>query len=123
MLVPFINGRPCWYDGEVSNTLKVGEKQDKGEWRDGKRYGERKVNFEFDASFEIVDFSRGRSSAKLCLIDVNEPEPIGEFQSKFRYEVFLTDSIKVIENSNKRIVKGTWTYTKRGANWGIKLVD
>lgn len=101
LLVPFYEGKPCWYDHSRSD--------------------ERKRNYIFQETFEITGFSRGCSSAKLCMRKVTDnPDEHGWYN---RWEVFLTDSINVIENSNKRIVSGKWTFTKRGSNWGIKLVE
>ena len=121
LLVPFRNGRPCWWDGEVSSKLKVGEV----ETRNDSYYKtcERKQNYEFEADMRIVEFGRGRSSVKLILEDINEPEPTEKYQSKFRYEVFLSDAIDTISKGMDMIVSGKWTFVKRGSNWGIKLID
>lgn len=121
LLVPFRNDKPCWWDGEVSNKLKVGEV----DLREGEYYkkSERKENFIFEASMKIDGFCRGRSSVKLRLENINETDPIEKYQRKFGWEVFLSDAIETISKSKNMIVTGKWTFVKKGQNWGIKLIE
>lgn len=123
LLVPYKNGRPCWWDGEVSDKIKVGEKVELGKCNGKVEFAERRPITEFTASFEIVGFTRGRSSVKLCLVDVKEPTPKGIYARKFQYEVFLSDAIDTISKAKNMIVSGQWTFVKRGSNWGIKLIE
>jgi len=74
-----------------------------------------KPNFEFEDKLKYLCYSRGRSSAKI------------HFQSEAtnkKYEMFLTDFDDLMKGQgfNKNIVEGTFTFCKRGANYGIKLV-
>ena len=74
-----------------------------------------KPNFEFKDRLKYLCYSRGRSSAKI------------HFKSEItnkKYEMFLTDFDDLMKGQgfNKNIVEGTFTFCKRGANYGIKLV-
>lgn len=121
LLVPFRNDKPCWWDGEVSDKLKVGEVELR---KDGYyRKSERKANYEFEARMKIVVFTRGRSSVKLVLNDIDEPYPKDKYARKFEWEVFLSDAIETISRSTDMVVAGKWTFCKRGQNWGIKLIE
>lgn len=121
LLVPFRNDKPCWWDGEVSNNLKVGEVITTDSVYFKKV--ERKENYIFEASLLICGFGRGRSSVKLRLEDINEPEPNEKYQRKFGWEVFLSDAIETISKAKDMVVTGKWTFVKRGQNWGIKLIE
>ena len=41
---------------------------------------------------------------------------------KVNYQVFMSDSIDMIQNAVKGRIKGTFTWVKNGSNYGIKLV-
>lgn len=41
---------------------------------------------------------------------------------KVNYQVFMSDSIDMIQNAVKGRIKGTFTWVKEGSNYGIKLV-
>ncbi len=74
-----------------------------------------KPNYEFEDKLKYLCYSRGRSSAKI------------HFQSEVtnkKNEMFLTDFDDLMKGQgfNKNIVEGTFTFCKRGANYGIKLV-
>jgi hypothetical protein len=70
-------------------------------------------NFRFVATLQFLDYSRGRSSAKINLED--------EFGT--RYGMFLTDLLDVLRNCRieNGSVTATWTFQKRGMNYGIRL--
>ena len=74
-----------------------------------------KPNFEFEDKFKYLNYSRGRSSAKIHF----KSEITGK-----EYEMFLTDFDDLMNSQgfNKNVVEGTFTFCKRGANYGIKLV-
>ena len=74
-----------------------------------------KPNYEFEDKLKYLCYSRGRSSAKI------------HFQSEItnrKYEMFLTDFDDLMKGKgfNKNIIEGTFTFCKRGANYGIKCV-
>lgn len=121
LLVPFRNDKPCWWDGEVSDKLTIGEV----ELREDSYYrkSERKANYEFEAKMKIVGFTRGRSSVKLVLNDIAETLPAEKYARKFGWEVFLSDAIETISKAKDMIINGRWTFVKRGKNWGIKLIE
>ena len=73
-----------------------------------------KDNIIFEASLKATYFGRGRSSAKLNFVDVNDD---------MHYEMFLTDVDDLIRNVGIRKgggpIKGWWAFAKRGSNYGI----
>jgi hypothetical protein len=75
-----------------------------------------KENHEFTDTLEIVGFSRGRSAANFNFKSTT---------NGMEYNTFMTDVLSIISKSviDHGVVTGTWTFVKRGANYGIKLVD
>ena len=75
-------------------------------------YIENKV-FEDTLTFE--GYSRGRSSAVFNFTDSNGDT----------YQMFMTDIDDLLREKDiiNRQVKGTWTFCKRGRNYGIKLCE
>lgn len=71
-------------------------------------------NYEFDDCLTLVDFARGRSAAYFHW----------EGSDGRRYTMFMTDFVDLVKSSViiKGSVKGRWTFCKRGANFGVKLV-
>jgi hypothetical protein len=73
-----------------------------------------KPNYEFEDKLHYLRYSRGRSSAKI------------HFKSEItdkEYEMFLTDFDDLMNNKgfDKNTVDGTFTFCKRGSNYGIKF--
>lgn len=95
---------------------------EKGNWMDYP-YGWPKlarwetVHQPFYAEFTINGMRTGRSSKKVILEDTRT----GKF-----YPMFVGDMVKGIQEGNflvaGGIIKGYWTGSKRGANYGIKAV-
>lgn len=77
------------------------------EWKD---------NFEFKDELCFECFMRGQSSAKAVFCSN---------LNKNKYFVFLTDLDKIIKHGIEEngIIKGTFTFSKRGNNYGIKLLE
>lgn len=101
--IPFKDGKPCkWI------------KDDHDEERD---------NYEFEECLEIHGFVRGCSSAVMILRPANDHGEDFNYAKSVYYQVFLTDSKKVIQNMMHGTIYGKWTFVKRGENFGIKLVD
>lgn len=75
-----------------------------------------KDNYEFMATMKFEDIQRGRSAAYFHLTDA---------QGK-KYTMFMTDLLDLLKRA-RRIesgeVTGKWTFCKRGANFGVKLVE
>lgn len=73
-----------------------------------------KPNFEFNDKLKYLNYTRGRSSAKIHF----KSEITGK-----EYEMFLTDFDDLMNGQgfNKNIVESIFTFCKRGANYGIKL--
>lgn len=76
-----------------------------------------KDNFVFYACLTATDFMRGRSAARVVMVDDDDPN--------LKYEMFLTDWLHMMKNSVMRFgeVAGHWTFTKRGSNFGLMLVE
>jgi len=71
-------------------------------------------NHEFEAILTIDTYHRGRSSVKFILKD----------DSGTCYEMFVTDMLNLVKTAKieNGKVHGKWTFCKRGANYGIKMV-
>jgi hypothetical protein len=74
-----------------------------------------KENFEFEDTLRLTGMSRGRSAANFNLKSETNAKD---------YNVFMTDMVYLFQNGeiSKGIIKGKWTFVKRGQNYGIKLV-
>jgi len=72
-------------------------------------------NFQFEDTLQYDGYSRGRSSAKICFKSATTGK---------KYEMFLTDfdDLMNCRGFDKNTITGTWTFCKRGQNYGIKLV-
>lgn len=72
-------------------------------------------NSVFAATLRVVDFTRGRSAARLVLEDVNEGT---------RYEMFMSDVTDMLRHANivDGQIAGDWTFCKRGSNYGLRAV-
>ena len=78
------------------------------EWKD---------NFEFYAVLRAEDFVRGRSAARVVMVDEDDPN--------LKFEMFLTDWTHMMQHCVMRFgeVGGHWTFVKRGTNYGLMLVE
>lgn len=107
---------PLEDDGSLINwtSAKYPDPPD-GKWRDKKfhRSGEWVENGEFDDVLKVVNIERGRSAAHFILED-------GE---KRKYVMFITDMLDAIQRAEiyQGTLAGTWTFCKRGQNYGIRL--
>jgi len=72
-----------------------------------------KDNYEFKATLVLTGYSRGRSAARMCLLDQDTGS---------EYEMFLTDFCDILEDIVHGAITGTWTFCKRGMNYGIRMV-
>lgn len=72
-----------------------------------------KPNAEVELTLKYVNYSRGRSSAKIDWED----------QKGHTYPMFMTDMDELFKiGVNTLSVHGIFTFVKRGANYGIKYV-
>ena len=94
----FQNGIPCAWDGDF--------------------YDEERDNYEFEADLLLYGYGRGRSSAVILFIPYNESSK----KNPIIYRVFLSDSIEILNHTVNGRIKGVFTWTKKGANFGLKLV-
>jgi hypothetical protein len=90
------------------NMVKYSGGYDIVEWKD---------NFKFYAHIIFSCFERGRSAAHAIFEGPQDGVPEGKI-----YQVFLTDLATMIPYMNQGIVEGTFTFCKRGQNYGVKLV-
>lgn len=75
---------------------------------------ELRKNEAFKASLRYVGYSRGRSSAKIVFMLA---------ETDRRVEMFLTDFDAAVFHMVRGVVTGTFCYTKRGENYGVKLLE
>ncbi len=75
-----------------------------GEWRD---------NEEFNDTLVYKGYARGRSAAYFLFHRASTQTEV---------VVFMTDFEKMIPLLTYGFLSGTFTYTKRGQNYGVKLV-
>ena len=72
-----------------------------------------KPNYEFADALEYKTYHRGRSAAYF------------EFQSITtgkKFTMFMTDFNDIVPRLVKGMISGTFTFTKRGQNYGVKRV-
>ena len=71
-------------------------------------------NREFEETLTLTGYSRGRSAAGFEFRDS---------QGKCYY-MFLTDMVELVTGNvlDHGKITGTWTFCKRGANYGVRLV-
>lgn len=83
------------------------------QYRDYKPYAPIwKDNYEFEATLTFKEFRRGRSAFNAYFIDGDG----------MQYSMFLTDFTDCIPIMNRGRVAGRFTFCKRGANYGLRLV-
>lgn len=70
-------------------------------------------NHEFDATLKCEDYGRGRSAAYFELERVGEGKTV---------TMFLKDFMEALPHMHGGVVKGTFTFCKRGQNYGCRLV-
>lgn len=75
-----------------------------GEWKD---------NYIFSDTLEYDTYSRGRSSALICFKSQSNGKS---------YSMFMTDFDDVAKLMVNGVLKGTFTFQKRGQNYGIRMV-
>lgn len=73
-----------------------------------------KDNFEFGDTLEYVDYSRGRSAAYFNFVSLN---------TNRKYTMFMTDFNDIVHLLEKGRITGTFTFQKRGMNYGVKKID
>lgn len=77
--------------------------------------GEYRPNEEFHADFLIDTYERGQSAARIILEDC---------ATQARYPMFLSDFVAMTQMNRIKYgeVSGVWIGTKKGMNYGIKMV-
>ena len=74
----------------------------------------------FQIDLYIAGYERGRSSAVLILVPYEDKDK-GWREQKVRYQVFMSDTEDIIKKMVKGRIKGSFTWVKKGANYGIQL--
>lgn len=99
----FNNGIPCTWDGD--------------------KYDEEREVEPFEADLYIKGYGRGCSSAVVFL--VNYADRRKEFNTCIPkivfYQVFMSDLTDIVKKMVRGRIKGTFIFTKKGANYGLKL--
>ena len=99
LMIPFHEGNQLKY---VDNWVKQEYKLD---WKE---------NHEFEETLTVTNMSRGRSAANFELQD----------KDGNKFNMFMTGMLEMVQKATikKGKVKGTWTFVKRGANFGIIFI-
>jgi hypothetical protein len=84
-------------------------------WSDRPDYYEWKENYEWEDILEYIGYSRGCSSVKLHMVS--------ELNGK-KYAMFISDFDDILKKHGFSVFgeKHTYTFCKKGANYGIKFV-
>jgi hypothetical protein len=106
---------PLTKDGTLCTYVYLGE----GGIPAGSRYGrepiEWKDKFEWEGVLTLEGMTRGRSAARFIWRDYKDR----------KFEMFMADMVELVK-SGACIENGCcgakWTFTKKGANYGIKVV-
>ena len=71
-------------------------------------------NYEFDDTLELVDWDRGRSSVTFIMKRQSNGQKVC---------VFVVDFYNMSFRMNNGTVTGRFVFTKKGANYGCKLIS
>ncbi|HBA29148.1 MAG TPA: hypothetical protein DCZ45_01075 [Parabacteroides goldsteinii] len=88
---------------------------------DGDIYDEERDNYVFEADLYIAGYSRGCSSAVMLLVPYEDREK-NHFAQKIKYQVFMSDIEGIVKEMIKGRIKGSFTWVKKGGNYGLRLV-
>jgi len=75
------------------------------EWRD---------NCKFEDCLEYMTYCRGRSATYFEFQGVDMDR---------KYTMFLKEFDAIVKKLDNGMLSGTWTFIKRGTNYGVKLVE
>lgn len=75
---------------------------------------DRKDPYTFSDTLTIMGYLRGRSSVQICLVGSKGEE----------YSMFISDFMDMVLSTDiqRARITGTWTFTKKGANYGLKKI-
>lgn len=105
LLIPFKDGKPYWYQYDP--------------------HDEEIQNYEFKGKFIVDYFSRGCSSCKMILRPYKDylKNGLGYEYKCDDVEVFMNDAPEIIMKMVNGVIEGTFTFVKRGSNFGVMLVN
>lgn len=91
---------------------------------DGDEYDEEREVVPFEADLYVYGYSRGRSSAVMIFVNYEDRNKHLTFYNPktVYYQVFMSDLTWIMKNVNKGRVKGTFSFVKKGSNYGIELI-
>jgi hypothetical protein len=72
-----------------------------------------KDNYEWEDELKYESYGRGRSAAYMIFVST---------QTNKTYTMFLTDFDSIVSLLSGGALKGTFTFQKRGQNYGVRLV-
>ena len=82
---------------------------------------EERDNYIFEADLYISGYERGRSSAVMLLVPFKDKNK-DFFSHKFHYRVFMSDIEDIVKGMVRGRIKGSFTWVKKGSDYGIQLV-
>lgn len=87
------------------------------------QYDEERDVEPFEADLYIAGYGRGCSSAVFYLVNyADRKKELNVYRPEIMYyQVFMSDMPAIIRQMNKGRIKGTFIFTKKGANYGLKL--
>lgn len=84
-------------------------------------YDEERENYVFTADLYIGGYERGCSSSVMILIPYKDKDK-ERWDRKTKYQVFMSDIEDIIKEMVKGRVQGSFTWAKKGSNYGLKIV-
>ena len=101
----FLEGKPCQWEYEQYDE-------------------ERDANLEYELDISFAGYSRGCSSALLIFVPTKQLKSYKKNSyNKFHYNVFMSDSEDIINHCVNGRIKGTFSFVKKGQNYGLQLIE
>lgn len=119
LVVPFDEkGNQLGYSYYTLNEKEIDEVYQKGRVKYGENYWDEcyyEPNRNFYDELKYIGYGRGRSSVKIYFESII---------SHKRYEMFMKDFDILMQNGKfGSFLKGQFTFCKKGANYGIKMLE
>ena len=87
--------------------------KNKVRWYQGEVYDEERDNYEWEDTISYNGYGRGRSSCVIYFWSVKHQQDM---------IMFMTDFNDIVNKLDYGKLSGTFTFCKRGENYGIKIV-
>lgn len=85
------------------------------------KYDEERENYIFEVDLYIGGYMRGCSSAVMLLVPYKDRNK-DYLSLTTKYQVFMSDIEDIIKEMIKGRIKASFTWVKKGSNYGLKLV-